>query len=327
VKSDFNYSANQLLYARYGSRFMKWWIALLLTTLATSSVQADEKCTLQKVATVPLTVTPSGTVTVPVIVAGDPLTFALSINDGFSAISSDYAEKRGLHLTSNLPSLLHFDFLVGTATASDVMVGDLALKNVQFLRGDVTKHSLFGVSGTIGLNVLENYDVELDFKDNRLNLYSQNHCPGDVVYWSSAYTVIPFTQDAAGNLIYQLKLDGKLVTAGFNLFRGFGFISSEKAQEVVGLTTLDGLTKTPNLVFGINETYIYPFQTLEFGAFTFKQPEIYVYPGKVLCRPSHVMRCLGVPDIVVGSDQLRKLHLFYVFKEGKLCVTTADAHL
>jgi hypothetical protein len=310
---------------------MRKLIAALVIALpaitTTGGASAGEKCSLQKVASVPMTITAGGTVTVPITIAGDTLTFALSINDGFSAISSDYAEKKGFHLTSNLPNLLHFNFLDGTATAPEVMFGDLSLQSVQFLRGDVTRNGISGISGTIGWNLLGNYDVELDFKNNRLNLFSQDHCPGNVVYWASSYSNIPFAMDAAGNLVYELKLDGKPASAGFDTVRGYGHMASGTAKELFGVATLDGLTKTGNLLYGSEETYKYPFQSLEFGAFTFKQPEIYIYQGPVLCRPSHMMRCYGAPEITVGADQLRKLHLFYALKEGKLYVTTADAHL
>jgi hypothetical protein len=66
---------------------------------------------------------------------------------------------------------------------------------------------------------------------------------------------------------------------------------------------------------------------LGIGAFTFEKPEIDVYSEKSECLPSRYMRCLGSPEIYVGADQLRKLHLFYAFKEGTLYITTADAHL
>lgn len=294
---------------------------------AAGVAQADEKCALQKVASVPLTITPSGVVTLPVTVAGDNLTFSLEINDGFSAIASDYAKKRGFHLSSHLPALLQFDFLNGTATAPDVVLGDLSLKSVQFLHGDIARKGTPAVIGTIGLNLLENYDIEIDFKNNKLILYSQDHCPGNVAYWASSYAVIPFAQDAANNITYQLKLDDKPVSAEFSLHQGYGFVSSATAKQLVGLNSVDGLTKTGDMLWGKEETYAYPFQSLEIGPFTFKHPKIYVYQGEIWCKPSRLMRCLGAPDIFIGTDQLQRLHLFYAFKEGKLYVTTADAHL
>ncbi len=41
-----------------------------------------------------------------------------------------------------------------------------------------------------------NYDVDFDFAVGKFNLFSKDHCDGQVVYWTrSPVAVVPFSQN------------------------------------------------------------------------------------------------------------------------------------
>ena len=62
--------------------------------------------------------------------------------------------------------------------------------------------------------MLQKFDADFDFGGNKLNLISQNHCEGKVVYWPATTTaVVPFAHDAAGHLTFPMTLDGRRVRA------------------------------------------------------------------------------------------------------------------
>jgi hypothetical protein len=41
--------------------------------------------------------------------------------------------------------------------------------------------------GILGMDFLSRFDIEPDVTKGKFNLYSQDHCPGQVVYWSDTY--------------------------------------------------------------------------------------------------------------------------------------------
>lgn len=291
--------------------------------LFTGAAQAEGKCQLQQVASVPMTTTSEG-VTVPVEIEGETAAFLLDIGDGFSLMSASYAKRRELP-RSDISRRFHFTGiqLDGNATISELSIGQLHFKNVTMPRVDTPKFGKDGIEGVIGLDQLSGYDVELDFKNGKMNLYSQGLCPGNVVYWASSYAVIPFTMDAANQPSIAAVLDGKDVTAGFDLESEFGVIDSAPARRIFGIS-LEGLTKVEGLPQGMPATYKFSFKTLQIGAFSFAHPEIYVWDYEKDC---HVTPgCFGASEITIGSHELHQLHLYFAFKEGKLYATTADAH-
>lgn len=301
---------------------MRTWILPILVLFA-GTAQAEEKCQLQQVASVPMTTTSEG-VTVPMAIGDETASFLLDIRDGFSLISASYAKRRGLPRSDISRRFRFTDIqLDGNATIPELSIGQLHFKNVTMPRVDTPKFGKDGIEGVIGLDQLSGYDVELDFKSGKMNLYSLGLCPGNVVYWASSYAVIPFTIDAANHPSIAAKLDGKDVTAGFDLETEFGVINSAPARRIFGIS-MEGLTKVDGLPQGMPATYKYPFNTLQIGAFSFAHPEVYIWDFESDCRVTP--RCFGASDITIGSHELRQLHLYFAFKEGKLYATTADAH-
>ncbi len=56
--------------------------------------------------------------------------------------------------------------------------------------------------GILGADMLRNVDLDLDFAAGKLNLVSQDHCSGNVVYWQApAVAVVPMTLDRWGHVL------------------------------------------------------------------------------------------------------------------------------
>ena len=64
------------------------------------------------------------------------------------------------------------------------------------------------------LDLLHNYDVDLDIDAGKFKLFSQDHCPGKVVYWpASTVTVVPIRVVRSGHIIVPVVLDGHAIDA------------------------------------------------------------------------------------------------------------------
>ena len=70
-----------------------------------------------------------------------------------------------------------------------------------------------GLGGTLAPDILSAYDVEFDFANGKLNLYSPARCAGNPVYWTTRpHVEVPFRLDAAGHILLKVKLDDKDVS-------------------------------------------------------------------------------------------------------------------
>lgn len=139
-----------------------------------------------------------------------------------------------------------------------------------------------GSSGVIGTDLLRRFSVELNMHDRQLVLFAHPQCPGPgAVYWTKQYTVVPMHIDGGGHVIAQLTLDGR--PANVEISTGPGHLAM----------------RTPGAVKAIGV-----------GAIALNNPQVdaatNIAPGA---------------DARIGIDELKNLHLFFAFSEGKLYVT------
>jgi hypothetical protein len=217
---------------------------------------------------------------------------------------------------------------------ADVQIGSADVKDMPMLDIPVS-HASDGVSGFLGTTVLKHFDVEFDFEKNRMNLYSQDHCPGNVVYWADEYAVAPLTVIVlSGSAVTQMSLDGKTLNVGLSLAPGHGFIAIWMASKVEGLPiSTFKVNQTPQAPDLESDVWHYPFKSLSFGGIAIANPELSV--GKDGGCISDVSRwpisqwppAEWCPTAMfVKRGELSKLHLYFAFGENKVYATAADAH-
>ena len=106
-------------------------------------------------------------------------------------------------------------------------------------------------AGRLGLDFLGQFDVELDLKNRKLNLFSPQHCPGKAVYWSRDYSQLPITIDQAGRVLLSMALDGKPVTAMVNMLSNRTYMQFNVAKHIFGFTrATDGVDRTSEQTYG-----------------------------------------------------------------------------
>jgi predicted aspartyl protease len=207
------------------------------------------------------------------------------------------------------------------AVADEIGLGHMKGRHIGFLI--MPDHQLPPeVSGTIGADIMKNYDVELDFAKAKFNLFSPDHCDGRLPYWThDTYAQLPMRIDHNNHIRIPIRLDGKLFDAMLDTGSSRSMMRLENAKDAFGwdtkTTVLKIIAKTKG--DGAPVSYNFPFKSLTFAGVTVADPDIVLVSDKVSDQ-------YGQPDILVGMGILRQLHVYLAYQEGSLYLTSADAH-
>jgi predicted aspartyl protease len=193
------------------------------------------------------------------------------------------------------------------------------------------------VAGIFGANLLHAYDLDLDFGNNTMNLISQNHCDGKVVYWpADSVAVVPITLDATDHIIVPVVIDGQREEAMLDTGASDTVINQDRAVADLGLKLGSPDTPVTSEKLGGLPTYTHRFQTLSLEGLTIRNPTLAVIPDRMKLRFLDPHDSLegdtrirtsrsppGLGDMILGMDVLRKLHIYIAYKEKKLYITPA----
>ena len=318
-------------------------LALCLALPGTASAQGAQQkhCRLIRVASLDITIEPDGVATVPVRISGKTYPFAIGLSDPLTEVSWHLSHELHLHRALPIPGIKiqvsQSGENLGRVLLPNVQIGVVSAKQIAVFESLKDTDEDGDVDGIVGGDILANYDDEFDLTAGKLNLYSQHHCPGEVVYWAPTYAVVPFKLNSAGTPYFTTQLDGKAVIATFSTSDFFASMSMLDAEELLGSafdkTKLVAMAKPPPHV---KKAFRYPFKTLAIGGITIKNPDIVIIHSQTEqeareeCRVKlealrHVHMCLGPARFTLGRSEMRKLHLYFAFKEKKLYVTAANA--
>jgi hypothetical protein len=305
----------------------------VLTTAASLAPAQAEDCTLRRVAALKLQPVANGRLAVPVTLGGKPALFAFDISDPFSYVRASFADAAGFEKRP-LPEGVHVGIGNGHITELEMVpslsLGNASGQSVQMLRVDLGDKD---VVGELAMDVLSNFDIELDVANGAANLYTHDHCDHKVVYWSTeAYAEVPYRTDASGHPSFEMQLDGKKVSVALTMDPQAARMSMAAAHRLFGIDEkAPGLTALPNQ----QKRYRYPFKTLAMEGISISNPAVVLYGSSVdaECRPNltfapgdKVTKCFGESDLRLGQQELRALHIFMATKEKVVYVTAAQAH-
>lgn len=242
----------------------------------------------------------------------------------------------------SLPSLMFTD-ASGAAFRKFVMVHELQLgsmvaRNVRFLVAGDANPNAIGFDGTFDANFLTRYDVELDLAHGKFNLFSQDHCKGQVVYWSDVAASTPIHIDATLHTIVPVTLDGKEVQAMLDTGATVSTLSQRTASRLFGIDPQaekmppDGQVRTGtgrSLPF-----YSRRFASFQIGGVEFRNTELKLMPDRTssyINNPAQTGSHLPEPGdspvgVIIGLHHLEKLRIYIAYGERMLYVTAADAH-
>ena len=319
--------------------------AILAASALFASAYGDDCGPLQQAATVDITMTPNGLPMVPVTLNGSPRKFLFGTAGGLSTISKAAADSLNLQAISTRTKLVSSN---GNASQQFVSVdslvyGGLAAKDLQFM---ISPNPNLGspnlpVDGELTGDMMDRFDTEMDFVGGKLSYFLPDHCDGHVVHWTTVpASVVPFRRGQPGSrnitdthIRFHVNLDGKDLLAVLNTAIPRSQLNAKTAEANFNVTgdtqgTVPLGNMTGRKVFG------YVFKSMSFGDVTVTDPHVVIIPDIVgLNDPNNAGRSDSrikkvdddlEPDLSIGMDVLKKLHIYIATKENKLYITAAD---
>lgn len=301
-------------------------LAALNPRAAFAADSAD--CHLKLVNTVPIRMAHEGLrVIVPVTINGTQKQFLLDTGGALTQISAAAAEELKLPVTDSGVKMLD---LYGNAStravkAESFVLGRLGDRNTRLPIMTFAENDLY--SGILAADYMGKYDIELDFSGGKMNYFSTDHCPGQVVYWpAAAVAVVPIRFGDFQHLVLDVSLDGHPVRAIIDTGAPATTLYMAEAKRIFGIAPEDG-----------DKAFEHVFQKLSFEGLEVSNPHIEIIPDKTGSKDrnndyvtgSRVRRVddadTAGPVMLIGMNILRRLHLYVAFGERKMYVTPAPA--
>jgi predicted aspartyl protease len=180
---------------------------------------------------------------------------------------------------------------------------------------ELTSHA----AGVIGPDMLSHYEVELDFASGKLNLFSQDHCPGQLVYWThDPVAAVPIRIDDFGHIDLDVTLDGKAIPAHLDTGAPLSSMKLRNADSDFGLKPDSPGMQKKDLPVGT--IYFYQFKSLGVGGVSISNPTIYMSGG------TEKLGEQTKRDFLLGLHELEKLHVIISYREKMLYASAPDAH-
>jgi predicted aspartyl protease len=223
----------------------------------------------------------------------------------------------------------------------DVTFGQAKTKDIQF---EIALNPAAGTTapfaGMLSTGIFTHEDIDMDFGAERLNFFSTDHCDGKVVYWPhQVLAVVPMVMEQ-GHIDLAVTLDGQPLRASLDTGASRTVLNLQRAQELMGFSP-DAAGPPANFKDDPgNKVYPRRFASLSFEGVTVANPVITVRPvvyggGPGVDQPGDDLR-LGsraehkddiitrlAPDLHIGMDVLRHLHIYVATGENKLYITEA----
>ena len=315
-----------------------FFIALSFLAVLSTGAKADD-CTLHQYASLPIVANANNMAVVEAQIGGH--TYHLMVDTGgvYSMLQSDVANSLKLSQYEIRSSEVYDAAgkrIRNYVEAPDFKLGPIVLEKFPMMvETDKAVHNSF--EGTLGVDFLSRFDVEIDSANRKLNLFSPDHCTGKVVYWAKSYADVTFTIHGT-NIVVPLTLDGKSLNGVLDTGSSGSTINKTIAYRVFGLgeTSPDvehlSDAKPDDLI-----QYRFRFKSLDFNGVSVSNPLLFFLPdngmnGLANEHPDKLVRDpiygadFKAPDLILGMDVLSPLHLYISYKEKTLYVTAADAH-
>jgi hypothetical protein len=305
-------------------------IAVLSIAAIAAATSARAECQLKQFASLDVVATDDGVI-VPVTLEGKPGAYMTLDMAGIVSVISE-ASARALDLRrSNVDQNV-------TININGHRIFQRAEANIRLggSKGDAWigiipeyKHSDPRVVGILAMDVLNQFDIELDLAHDKLNLFNQDHCRGQVVYWTKTAPVAAAPMNFRGQMefVIPMTLDDKNVDV--ELTTGpVAALNGKTAHDDFGLDNADGehtfkLLAVDGLGMTNVKLAVYKDETGGCNGAA-HQKDAGLLSERDDANP--MIRCYGRPELFLGYNQLKHLRIFLAYKERMMYATAADAN-
>jgi len=315
----------------------------LLLGLVCLPTHADQKkeCRLKQLASLDL-VRFRDNLLVPVTIDGKSAWMALNTGSAFSLMFDEDAgalqlQRKRLSLPAGL-SVGPKGEVAEVAVAHDLQIGSMRYRDVSFAVFSRRTHPFQAsfdqrsIVGGMGMDILSTVDFELDIAHGKLNLFSQDHCPGKVVYWSGIVGSLPVRRGELGDFYFPIELDGKILEAVMSSGTQDSTLFTDVTRKVYGFDEHSAGNQTRTQADGRTSTY--RVMNLKTPAFEVRNALIELSPqdDKFCVVTKHGFKdsmtgydeCRGRYPLRLGIGVLSKLRIYFATKEQMLYLSPAD---
>jgi hypothetical protein len=317
---------------------MKRYLLFILVGVACPAISSAGEapqsgdCRLKQLASIDLKI---GTlVLVPVVLDGAPAFMGLNTSLPISTIYQQAAAEMKFAIGKAPPP---FSDAPGLVSIESLSLGSYDIGKVRLLVFKGAAISMPGLPpsiGSIALPTLFGVDYELDFAHNKLNLFSTNHCPGNVVYWTDKAAAIPYTIDKIGIPVFPIELDGKKISAALQVGGSNTRLKTDVSKALYGFDEHSSGIRSDTSDSGKTVNH-YRAMKMTLPGLSVTNADVQLVSGlNKKCElspdsgPEHSATyryCFGNPPLTLGLDVLRHLRLYFATEEHVLYVTAADA--
>jgi hypothetical protein len=271
--------------------------------------------------------------TVPVSLNGATRQMVLDTGGAVTQLSRDTIEELKL---PTLPSSAAVYDINGRVSRRFAKVKDLSFGHLH--RDDaalmVWPEPKRPYAGELAQDLLQPYDVDVDFRAGQLKMYAKGHCPGPLGWTPAARTAM---SNKGWHLHIPVMLDGHAYDAIFDTGSRHTIMRLPAAQrdfgldaDAPGMTPFRAINGDPFL-----NGHLHTFGKLSFAGITFDQQEVLIVPdrmnrnadrSRMADNAAHLHNeNLILPELSLGMDVLKHLHLFLAFGEQALYVAPDEA--
>jgi predicted aspartyl protease len=316
-------------------------LALLAALVMASAAPAiaEESCQLKRIAVIPFQTDNTAHIYVPVTLNDRSTHLMLDTGAFWSGVSQQMVA--ALNLPIRDATDIYMTDAAGHRINKMVTINQMKLGNIpfnsaveMFVMGDLPNTTVDKNAGVLGRNLFTQMDLEIDNAGKTISLFSQDHCKGAGVYWADEALTLNFKREkpqtpTGSNIrkkpskhqidtpIVAADLDGEVVSVLFDTGATNSGMDIEHAKRKFGIGPgSPGVQPAGKVYTGTGEaveTYAYTFKTLTISGIKFENVPI----------------LLGKFDddakLLLGMNELKKLRIYFAFKDGMIHVTAADA--
>lgn len=271
----------------------------------------------------------------PVAINGVPKLMLLDTGGYISQLSQDAVNE--LQLSTPNSSIRLYD-VSGNSSRDYAVAESFKFGNMSGLRRPfiVSPIGMNIIDGIFATDYMLSYDVDIDFGSGKMRFFSPEHCPGNVVYWNApAVATVPITIKDRFHITVPVKLDGVELEALIDTGATTTTISLDTARRRFGVTPQSEGVERSGDINGDPKlaSYRRTFQALSFDGVDIKNLRVTMMPDRVGSgsremqtgnRALAVTADMKLPQLILGMDVLRHLHIYMAFKEKRFYVSAGS---
>lgn len=311
--------------------------ALIAGLVATAS--AEECKPLQRYGQVPFQTDETAHVYLPANLGGFQTRLMLDTGAYWSLVRTDLVNQLKLPTRTNYNVVL-FDG-GGNKIDKSVIIDNFSMGLLRFGAAEFFVSGLFEGSplteraGVVGQNIFAQVDLEIDNAGKTISVFSQDHCPGEGVYWADEAVILKYDREGASRTkaasrlkrgidknqidepIVSAELQGQPITVLFDTGATNTSMDMEFARRVFNITQqTPGVEPAGQVMVGTGariDTWRYTFKELVISGIRFENVPVLL--GNFKDRAG----------LILGMNEMKHLRLYFAFGEGAIYVTAADA--